>query len=56
MPMALNLSLLSGPVVVFDTVPKIVMTLTLTIFYKDKSFKQYKGSHSMGWNLCFPFI
>ena len=56
MPMAINLSLQSGPVVVFDTVPKNVMTLTLTIFYKDKSFKQYKGSHSMGWNLCFPFI
>ena len=25
-------------------------------FYKDKSFKQYKGRHSMGWNLFFPFI
>ena len=44
MPMAVNLSLLSGPVVVFDA----------NIFFK--IFKQYKGRHSMGWYLCLPFI
>ena len=54
MPMAVKLSLLSGPVVVFDTVQNSV-ALTLAFFYKnnlDKSFKQYKDSHSIG----FPFI
>ena len=57
MPMAVNLSLLSGPVVVFDTVHKIACHDTdANNFYKDKSFKQYKGRHSMGWNLRFPFI
>ena len=49
MPMAVNLSLLSGPVLVFDDTDA-------NNFYKDKSFKQYKGRHSMGWNLCFTFI
>ena len=51
MQMAVNLSLLSGPVVVFDTVHTDTNN-----FYKDKNIKQYKGRHSMGWNLCFPFI
>ena len=30
------------------------MTLTLAIFYKDKSFKQYMDRHSMGFP-GFPF-
>ena len=48
---------MSGPVVIFDTVHKIACTvLALIICYKGKSFKQYKGKHSMGWNLSFPFI
>ena len=55
MPMAVNLRLLSGPVVVFDTVHK-KHDSDANNFYKDKSFKHYKGRHSMGWNLCFPFI
>ena len=55
--MAVKLSLLSGPVVVFDTMIIQHDTDTNNFFYKDKSFKQYKDIRgAFGKFLAWSFI